>query len=372
MSEQLSAPIKIDSILVHRYRIPLKTPFRISAGRINEKEGVIIELQSGGITGWGEVSVDAVPFYAHETCGSACDLIDRAFRPLLLGKTFQTPESFVREMDSFRGGNFTKAGLDAAFWDVYGKYLGRSVSSLIGGTRKYVESGPSIGIKECPAHTLKTVENVLKEGWRRIKLKVCPGADYEFIRAVRKEFPEISLMVDANNAYGVQDFQSIARWDEFGLLMIEQPLNEEDIYFHSRLKEIIKTPICLDESIHSFAHAQAMIAMNAADILNVKVCRVGGICNAMKMIDLCENNGIGCWVGSRVGSGVGDAARLAVASLRNCIYPSDCVISGMYMADDILTKPFSIENGHMIRVGDAPGLGIEVDRDKLLSYRLRD
>lgn len=360
--------IRIDDIVLYTYKIPLSTPFRISAGVINEKEGVLVELRSGDFYGWGEASVDAVPFYAHETVGSVIDLISRALRPLILGKSFETPDELVEIMDSFRGGNFAKAGIEAAFWDVYGKISGKPVHELLGGTRKLVESGPSIGIKKTPSETVHVVAEKLSEGWRRIKLKVSPGFDFEYIKAVRHEFPDISLMVDANNAYGLNDFDLIAAWDQFNLLMIEQPLCEDDIYFHSLLRKKIKTPVCLDESIHSFNDALTMIKLEAADILNIKVCRVGGLVNARKIHDLCKENGVANWIGSRIGSGVAEAARLAAATLENCSLPSDCVISGMYMSDDILTAPYEIVDGCMIKASSLPGLGIDVDRLKLKKY----
>ncbi len=361
-------PVPIDNIVLHRYRIPLKTPFRISAGQITEKEGVLVEMRSGDLCGWGEASVDAVPFYAHETTGSVLDVIERALYPLVRGKSFESPEAFVALLDSYRGANFAKAALDAAFWDIYGKQMGQPVSRLLGGTRTLVEAGPSIGIKKTPAETVDTVRRCLEDGWKRVKLKVCPGYDHAYIKAVRHEFPDISLMVDANSAYGTADFDRIAEWDAFNLLMIEQPLAEDDIYFHSLLRKRIKTPVCLDESIHTYNDALTMVALGAADILNVKVCRVGGLFNTRKIVQLCQENGIPNWIGSRVGSGVAEAARLAAASLENCSFPSDCVISGMYMSDDLLVAPYEVVEGCMVKVKTAPGLGVDVDRAKLAQY----
>ena len=357
----------IDRVVLHPFSIPLKMPFRISAGEIREKNGLIVEVRSGDLTGWGEASVDKVPFYAHETVGSVIDLLTNSLIPLVRGKTFGHPDEVTDLMAHFRGNNFAKAAIDAAVWDIYGKMLGKPCRQLLGGTRTEVEVGPSFGIKKEPSMLVRAVGEKLAEGFRRIKIKVSPGFDTPYIEAVRREFPDISLMVDANNAYGNSDFDLIADWDRFHLLMIEQPLDEHDIYFHSLLRGKIRNPVCLDESIHTMHDAQCCAALGSADIINIKVCRVGGLTNARRIPDFCREKGIANWIGSRVGSGVAEAARLAAATLPNCSLPSDCVISAMYMSDDILAEPFEMRGG-MVKVMEKPGLGIEVDREKLAKY----
>lgn len=359
--------ITIDSVTLYPFSIPLKMPFRISAGEIHQKDGLILEMKSAGLTGWGEVSVDKTPFYAHETVGSAIDLLTNSLVPLVIGKSFTHPDQVTEILDHYRGNNFAKAAIDAAVWDIYGQMLGEPCWKLLGGTRETVEVGPSIGIKNDPALTVESVAKQLSDGMKRIKIKVCPGLDFKFIEAVRREFPDISLMVDANNAYQFSDWQEIAQWDRFELLMIEQPLNEHDVYFHSLLRQKIKNPLCLDESIHTMHDAQCSAALKAADIINLKVCRVGGLSNTRRIHDFCSQNGIVNWIGSRVGSGVAEAARLAAATLPNCSLPSDCVISAMYMSDDILTEPFDLK-GCMVKAKTSPGLGINVNRKRLAKY----
>ncbi|MDD3154759.1 MAG: o-succinylbenzoate synthase [Victivallaceae bacterium] len=357
----------IDSAVLYPFSIPLKMPFRISAGEIRKKNGLILEIKYGDLCGWGEASVDKVPFYAHETVGSVMDLLTNSLLPLVKGKKFEHPDEVSMLMEHFRGNNFAKAAIDAAVWDLYGKMLGQPCWRLLGGTRSEVEVGPSLGIKKEPAILADAVEAQLAQGFRRIKIKVAPGLDTEYINLVRCRFPEISLMVDANNAYGIDDFDRIATWDRFHLLMIEQPLDEHDIYFHSLLRNKVKNPICLDESIHTLHDARCSAAIGSADIINIKVCRVGGLTNARKIHDFCRENGIANWIGSRVGSGVAEAARLAAATLPNCTLPSDCVISSMYMADDILAEPLAIRGG-MVKAPEKPGLGIEINREKLAKY----
>lgn len=221
-------------------------------------------------------------------------------------------------MDHFRGNNFAKASIDAAVWDIYGKMLGSPVWQLLGGKDAPVEVGPSLGIKAEPRMLTDAVGVKLQEGFRRIKIKVSPGHDDAYLDAVRSSYPDITLMADANNAYSMADADRIARWDRYHLRMIEQPLDERDIYFHSLLRKKTATPICLDESIHTLHDAECCADLGSADIINIKVCRVGGLSRARQIHDFCRSHRIENWIGSRVGSGVAEAARLAAATLPNC------------------------------------------------------
>lgn len=367
MGWPIMTPFTFDAITLHWYTIPLLYPFRISAGEITEKNGLLVEVRSGDVTGWGEASVDKVPFYAHETVGSAADVIQNALGPLVLGRTFRHPDEVTDRMTAFRGARFAKAALDAAAWDIAGKLENRPVWRMLGGTRETVEVGPSVGIKHEPAETVAAVGKLLADGDCRIKIKVSPGRDLAYLRAVREAFPGIRLMADANSAYRFEDAPALAAWDAFRLLMIEQPLDESDIYFHSRLRSLIHSPVCLDESMHTLWDAQVCAELGGADIVNIKVCRVGGLTNARRMHDLCALAHIPNWIGSRVGSSVGDGARLAAATLPNCSYPSDCVISSMYMSDDLVTERFPVA-GYRIAAPEKPGLGFAVDREKLRRY----
>lgn len=363
--------IRIDSVSVTHYSIPLKTPFRISAGEIHTKEALIVEMRSGDYVGWGEAAVDAVPFYAHETVGSVLSMYKRALIPLILGETYQNPEVFSDSLEAaYRGNNFAKAALEAAFWDIYGKTLGKSCSELLGGTREIVESGPSIGIKNEPEETVAAIAEQVDGGMRRIKVKVTPGKDLKFLEAIRAKFPDICMMVDANNAYSYKEHLNILQeFDNFNLIMIEQPLYETDLYYHSLLRKQMKTPICLDESIHTIHDTICAIEMQAADIINIKVCRVGGLVNAKRVHDLCQKAGIANWIGSRIGTGIAAAARVAAASMPNCSFPSDAALENhLYMPDDIAEKTLKYKSPCQFYVPESPGLGIVVNRDKLKKY----
>lgn len=364
--------MRIDYLAAYHIKIPLKTPFRISVGQINEKEGVVFECRGDGLTAWGEAAVDRVPFYSHETVGSVLDMFECVLAPQMLSRSWDTPEELNDAFEAHRGNNFAKAGLEIAFWDMLGKARGQSVSRLLGGTRKVVETGPSIGIKSTPDKTIDAIRYCISLGRRRIKIKVCPGFDNQYLDAIRAEFPTITLMVDANNAYSPDDFDKIASWDKYNLLMLEQPLNESDIYFHSLLRKRIHTPVCLDESIHTEHDMRCAIALQSADIINIKVCRVGGLLKAKRIHDICQSAGIPNWIGSRVGTGIAGAARIAAASLPNCTFPTDAALAGgLYMADDIITEPLPVHDGFLVTVPQKNGLGIDVDREKLSRYTVR-
>jgi len=364
--------MKIERITAHVLSIPLRMPFRISAGEITAKTGVIFACESAeGLVGWGEAAVDAVPFYAHETVGSVLDVVKNALAPIMKSRDWASAADLADAFDHYRGNNFAKAGLELALWDLLGKQRGQSCAAMLGGVRGEVETGPSIGIKKTPAETVAVVGEHLALGRRRIKLKVSPGRDTHYIRAVREAYPDITLMVDANNAYSEHDFAVIASWDAFHLQMIEQPLNEFDIYFHSLLKQRVKTPICLDESIHSEHDLRCAIALRAADIINIKVCRVGGLHKARRLHDLCQQHGLATWIGSRVGMGIAVASRLAAASLPNCTLPTDAGLCSMYMSDDIVAPLPVLQQGCMVAVPDKPGLGVDILTDKLATYTAR-
>ena len=357
----------IDAITLHLYSIPLKKPFQISAGTISDKTALLVEVRSGDFIGWGEAAVDKVPFYAHETVGSVVDMITNSLFPLLKGKRFSHPDEVTDLMDSYRGNHFAKAPVDAAVWDIYGKMLGKPVWQLIGGTRKQIESGPTVGICRTPEEALADADQYMERGDARIKLKVSPGADIDFIRKIREKYPNIRLMADANSAYRLEDIDHLMQFDQFNLLMMEQPLQETDIYCHSLLRKKIHTPICLDESIHYLHDAECCGELNAADIVNIKVCRVGGITQSRRMHDICARYNIKNWVGGRHGFSVGVAPRIAVASLPNCSLPSDCVLDLDYMTDDIVETPFTAPH-YWTDCPMMPGLGFQVIREKLAKY----
>jgi len=357
----------LDEMKLHLYSIPLKYPFRISAGMISEKKALLVELRCGDVTGWGEAAVDEVPFYASETVGGVVDMLRKSLWPLLKGVTFNHPDEVTDRMDYFRGNHYAKAAVDAAVWDVYGKMLGKPVWQLIGGVREKIETAPTVGIMASPEEALAECDRYLALGDCRIKLKVKPGFDDKYISLIRKHYPDVRVMVDANSAYRFEDADKLKAWDEYSLMMVEQPLNETDIYFHSLLRKKINSPICLDESMHYLHDVECCGKMGAADIVNIKVCRAGGITNSRRMHDICASYGIANWVGGRFGFSVSVAPRAAVATLPNCSMPTDCVMDLDYMIDDIVEEPFTAEK-YWSKSPVGPGLGFKVIRKKLEKY----
>lgn len=366
----MSRPIKIDKIIAHKFRIPLVRPFRISVGSISTKEGVLIEGHAGDRVGWGEAAVDGVPFYTSETSDTAMAISRRVLAPAVQSREWSTPQELAEHLGNWRGHSFTKAAFEAMLWDLYGQECGKSVSKLLGGTREWVECGPSIGIKNSPGELVEAISHELHAGSRRIKIKVSPGNDETFLQAARKAYPNIQLMVDANSAYTPEDIDRIAEWDRFNLLMIEQPLDQADLYFHAKLCARLRTPVCLDESIETPHLARCAIEMRAADIVNIKVGRVGGLTTAKRVHDMCADANIPVWIGSRIGTGVACAMRMAAASLPNAIFPSDAQFDHGYLVEDICDELTKCRRGCEYSVPDLPGMGVTVDRDKLEKYTI--
>jgi O-succinylbenzoate synthase len=361
-----SPPLRIERIVLHRLSIPLVRPFRISSGDVTIKDCVLLEGHSGGLTGWGEVTVDAVPVYTPETCDTAQALARRVFAPLVLSRSWSGPAELAQAMSAYRGHHFTKAGFEAMFWDLYGQAQGRRVSELLGGTRTRVEVGPCIGLQDSPEAMAEWARGHAAAGARRIKIKVAPGRDTAFIGAVREACPLVALMVDANSAYSPEDMEHLVAWDRFGLMMIEQPFDENDLCFHAELAHRMNTPVCLDETIGSVHLARCALAMKAADVINIKVGRVSGLVATRKIHDLCAAAKVPVWIGSRLGTAISRATDLAAASLPHATYPSDAAFGLSYLSKDIV-KTVPVLDGCTMEVPSGPGLGVHVDRERLES-----
>jgi len=363
--------IQLETLTLYRLKIPLTKPFRISTGVVTEKEFVLVQGEAGGITGWGEAAVDGIPFYTSETAETAMAISKRVLAPFAQSRAWNTPEEFSDALSFSRGHAFTKMMFETMLWDIYGKQKNSSIATLLNEgppTRTMIESGPSIGIKESPEELVRAVDKTLNAGAQRIKIKVKRGSDYAYIKAVREQFSDCMLMVDANSDYGPEDIEDLLHWDEFNLLMIEQPLDHDDLYYHAKLAKKMETPICLDESIQTVHLAKCAIEMKAADVVNIKVGRVGGLTNSLRIHNLCREAGIPVWIGSRIGTSIAESVRLAAASLPNAIYPSDAGFSISYMSDDVVRNPLRIENGHQITLPTTPGIGVEVNLAQVEKY----
>lgn len=368
----MSKGMKVERLLAHRVQIPLKNPFRISVGEVRVKDFVVLQAHCDGWVGWGEAAVDGLPFYTAETSETVLSIGRSVLGPLLRSRTWNDPHDWADALDGVRGHSFAKAAFESVLWDIWGQSQGTSVAHLLADdpaeSQPWVQVGPSIGIAASPERLVETIARELAKGYRRIKIKVSPGKDVEFLEAARNAYPDVELMVDANAAYQVDDIELISSWDRYGLTMIEQPLDHDDLWFHRELCQRMQTPICLDESMQTPHLTRCALEMKAADIVNIKVGRVSGLVNAKRVHDLCRDADTPVWIGSRLGSGIAEAGRLAAAALPGAMYPSDVGAGLAYLEDDLVDDWFQVRNGCEAKVPEQPGLGISVNQDKLQKY----
>jgi len=357
--------MQIDRIDLHHLCMELRSPFETSFGRIHTRSCILIEAYSEGLVGYGECVADREPGYSYETVDTAWHILRDFLVPSLLGQEVNAIEDLARFTAPVRGHPMAKAGLEMAFWDLLGKYEGRSLSQLLGGVRSRVEVGVSIGLQASPHELVKVVAGYLEQGYQRVKIKIKPGRDVDDARAVRHAYPDLRLQVDANSAYSLEDAQALQPLDDLELLLIEQPLAEDDLYDHSLLQARFATPICLDESILSPRHARQAIQMAACRIINIKPGRVGGLANAVAIHDLCRAQGVPVWCGGMLETGVGRASNLALASLPGFLLPGDISASDRYYKEDITHQRFSLNSDSTIDVPTDPGLGVTIDRHAL-------
>lgn len=361
----------IHSITLYHLSMRLRSPFETSFGRTLDRECVLLEVRSEGLVGYGECVADQDPGYSYETSRTAWHILRDFLIPSILGEDVAGPQDFQMRVAPVRGHPMAKAGLEMALWDLLGKREGRSLRSLLGGAPGSVAVGVSIGIQDSPASLVETVQGYLDQGYGRIKIKIKPGRDVVETQAVRRAFPNVPLQVDANSAYTLASAQALAPLDELGLLLIEQPLAEDDLWDHSRLQSRFRTPICLDESILSARHAAQALAMGACRVINIKAGRVGGLSQAIAIHDLCHSQGIPVWCGGMLETGVGRASNLALASLPGFTLPGDISASDRYYLEDITQQRFSLDADSTIDVPEEPGLGVVID-ERSLSQATRE
>lgn len=353
--------MRIDQITLHHLRMPLVTPFETSFGRVTERECILILIASEGLVGYGECVADYAPGYAYETTGTAWHILTDFLCPALPDKDLAGPGAYRALVAGVRGHPMAKAGLEMALWDLVGKREGRSLREFLGGVRERVDVGVSVGLQASPAALVDTVHRYLDQGYRRIKIKIKPGRDVQDAQAVRSAFPDVRLQVDANSAYTLETANVLLPLDDLNLLLIEQPLSEDDIWDHRQLQAELRTPVCLDESILSARHARYAIEMNACRVINIKAARVGGLTEAVAVHSLCQAHNIPVWCGGMLETGVGRASNLALASLPNFVLPADISASDRYYMQDITTERFTLNADSTIDVPTGPGLGVTLD-----------
>jgi O-succinylbenzoate synthase len=313
------------------------------------------------LRGWGEVVASEKPLYSYETAGTAFHVIKDFLAPAVLDEPVISLQDLAKRFAPFRGHNMAKAGLELAYMDLLAQVNKQSLSTLIGGERNQIAVGVSLGIQPTPAQLLKRVERYLSLGYQRIKLKIKPGWDIEIVDEVRRAYPNILLSVDANSAYTLADADHLRKLDDFDLLMIEQPLQSDDIVDHAKLQRLLQTSLCLDETIIGLRQAQAALDLESCRIINIKIGRVGGYSEALAIHDLCAARNIPVWCGGMLESGIGRAHNIALASLRGFTLPGDISASSRYFAHDLISPEVTVASDGTVAVPDAIGLGFEVE-----------
>jgi O-succinylbenzoate synthase len=366
------ANLNIESLTLHHLSMPLVTPFETSFGRETVRECILITLQADGLTGYGECVASRQPGYSYETTGTAWHILNDFIAPLVLGIDIQDANVFQQRVEGIRGHHLAKAGVEMALWDLLGKRDGKSLKEMFGGTREKVEVGVSVGIQESAAALVRTVTSYLEKGYRRVKIKIKPGREVEETSAVRKAYPDLRLQVDANSAYTLESARALKPLDEMNLLLIEQPLFEDDIWDHRKLQAEFKTPICLDESIVSPRHARYALEMQACRIINIKPARVGGLSQGIAIHNDClaQAAPVPIWCGGMLETGVGRASNLALASLPGFVLPGDISASDRYYQRDITNERFVLNDDSTIDVPTGHGLGVTIDEDALKEFTL--
>jgi len=352
--------MRIDGIILRELHLPLVRPFETSFGVTRERKILLAEIQSEGLTGWGECTAGERPFFSGESTGSAWQVITQELGPMLASEAPQHGGDCPGIFRRVRGNRMAKATLENAIWDLEAQREGISLSNLIGGVRETIPCGVSLGIQPSIPELMGVIERELAAGYQRIKLKCKPGWDTEVFERVRNRWPEIMLSCDANSAYRLRDADHLVTFDAFDLLMIEQPLWHDDFYYHSMLQTRLNTPICLDESIRNRRDALAAIEMESCRIINIKLGRVGGFSEAIAVHNAAQERGIPVWCGGMLESGVGRSHNIALSTLENFSLPGDVSASARYWVEDIIEPEVTVSSAGEIAIPDTPGRGYEV------------
>jgi o-succinylbenzoate synthase len=354
--------MKIERVTLREIGMRLKAPFETSFGVIEQRRILLVEVIADGVSGWGEITALETPSYNSETTDTAWHVVCDFIAPLVIGRDLACAAETAALLTGIRGHSMAKAGVENALWDIESQQKGIPLWRLVGGTRHEIACGVSLGIRPTPASLIDKIEQELNCGYQRIKLKIKPGKDLEFVAAVRKKFPKLMLSVDANSAYSPGDTDHLRELDAFDLLMMEQPLGWDDIYSHARLQGQIRTSICLDECINNSRDAQTALEIQACRIVNIKLGRVGGHSGARSVHDVCAERGVPVWCGGMLESGIGRAHNIAMSTLPGFTLPGDVSASSRYWNEDIIEPEVQVSARGTISSPASPGLGFAVKR----------
>ncbi len=362
----------ITSVELREIRLPLVHFFETSFGRTTERRIVLVRVvDKDGAEGWGECTAGEGPFYCDEWTETAWTTLKTFLGPMVVGRGVETAAETWTLMERVRGHRMAKAAIETACWDLEAKRAGLPLWRHLGGIQPEIPCGVSIGIQETPAVLMEKIEKELAAGYQRIKIKIKPGWDLNIIEEVRRRFPRIRLMADANSAYTLADVSLFRSMDQYDLMMVEQPLGYDDIFDHSELQKQIETPICLDESIHSSRDAKHAVELGACRIINLKLGRVGGHQQAKCVERVCRENDVPVWCGGMLESGIGRAHNIAMATLAGFTLPGDVSASSRYWKEDIIEPPVTVTPRGTIVASEKPGFGFEVNQARIDSLTLR-
>jgi len=364
--------LQLERVELREIELPLKAPFETSFGRITRRRILLVKvLDKAGMSGYGECVAGENPFYNHETIDTAWLMTTKYIVPRLDAVRIEQAAQVRDALAPIRENRMAKGGVEAAIWDLEAKLAEQPLWRYIGGTRTEIACGVSIGLKDSTEALLESVGREIDSGYQRIKIKIKPGWDIDAVERVRATFGNIPLQVDANAAYTLEDAAMLARLDPHDLLLIEQPLDYDDVMDHAVLQERIRTPVCLDESIHTVRIARDAIAAKACKIINIKPGRVGGHQASIELHDLCAAHGIPVWHGGMLESGIGRAHNIHLASLPNFTLPGDIAASKRYYERDLIDPPIDIAGDGTIEVPKAPGIGVNIVKDRVEKATLR-
>ncbi|MDQ0218664.1 o-succinylbenzoate synthase [Peribacillus cavernae] len=360
--------MKVSEVTLRHVKMKMKFPFTTSFGTFQDKEFLLLEARDEiGMSGWGESVAFHSPWYNEETLKTNWHLLEDFIIPSVLKKDIEHPDEVSDLLSFIRKNNMAKATIEGAVWDLFARRKEIPLAKALGGEKKAIEVGISIGIQKTVDDLLQLIQSFVDEGYKRMKVKIKPGWDVEVLSEIRKHFPSVPLMADANSAYRLEDIDVLKALDEFDLMMIEQPLASDDIIDHARLQKEIATPICLDESIHSAEDARKAIELGSCKIINIKIGRVGGLTEAKRIHDLCQKHNVPVWCGGMLEAGIGRAHNIALTTLANFVMPGDTAGSSRYWDRDIIEPEVVVKNG-MITVPDSPGIGYQPDLEAIKQF----
>ncbi|MEM7416606.1 MAG: o-succinylbenzoate synthase [Gemmatimonadota bacterium] len=362
--------MKIERATLREFPLSLKEYFEISSGGMQEKRILLLTLEGEGVEGWSECVAERQPAYSYETTDTAWHILTDYLLPGIVGKDFDDPDRVLDPVSWVRGHGMAKAAVEMASWDMLARADGVSLSKKLGGVRTEVPVGVSVGLKPTDEALHEQVAGFIEDGYARVKIKIKPGRDVEMLAGLRDAFPDTSFMADANSAYTLDDIDRLRELDTLDLMMMEQPLRYDDIHHHATLQAAIETPVCLDESIKKDADAELALHLEACRIINIKPGRVGGLSESRRIHDRMRAAGLPVWCGGMLESGIGRAHNVALASLAGFELPGDISASSRYWAQDIVSPEFEVADGVMA-VPTAPGIGVEIDTERIASLTTR-